>query len=58
MEHHGPKDDQQQVEHSLPGTNMAGKGPADECDSPDDQNSSGGHGNKIKPSDDQDGEQQ
>jgi len=32
---------QSQLEdHSLPGTNMAGKGPGDECDSRDDQNSS------------------
>ena len=58
MEHRRPKDDQQQVEHSLPGTNMAGKAPADECDSHDEQKRSRGQGDNINTPDNQDREQE
>jgi len=37
MEHDRPKDEEQLEHHSLPGTNMAGKGPADECEHADHQ---------------------
>jgi len=34
------KQEQQQEDHSLPGTNMAGKGPGDECEPRDEPDSS------------------
>ena len=40
MDTQRPKDEEQLEEHSLPGTNMAGKGPEDECESPTDEKSS------------------
>jgi len=58
MEHHTPKDDQAQVEHSLPGTNMAGKGPDYECDTNLEQNDPRGEGHNINKSDGRAAEQE
>ena len=44
-------------QHSLPGTNMAGKGPGDECEPHDKGNSSGRDGSQVtQPADDQNGD--
>jgi hypothetical protein len=41
MEHEKPAATEEQLEeHSLPGTNMAGKGPDDECEPRDEQEKS------------------
>jgi hypothetical protein len=43
---------EQLEEHSLPGTNMAGKGPADECDSHAADEVSRSDGKELKPAKD------
>ena len=54
MEQNKRNDDEQLEEHSLPGTNMAGRGPGDECESPEEQKSGRDQGDdKIRGSNDQ-----
>ncbi len=47
MENHRPESTDEQIEHhSLPGTNMAGKGPGDECDRPDEHDENDAEGSR------------
>ena len=58
MDKNTPADTQktEREQHSLPGTNMAGKGPGNECEPRDKRDSSRPDGGQApQPADDQDG---